>query len=120
MTGKAPHVTGVYNNPQIWRHILPDEVTLPQHFRSNGYWAAGAGKNFHNNMPDPVSWDDYFPSLIRHMPEYCPRFEPGRFAGLMSLAERRSSTRTREAQRSVRRREPLRRGRFLRLSEPDS
>lgn len=70
LTGKAPHVTGVYNNPQIWRHILPDEVTLPQYFRTNGYWAAGAGKNFHNNMPDPVSWDDYFPSLIRHMPEY--------------------------------------------------
>ncbi|MGY8695890.1 MAG: sulfatase-like hydrolase/transferase, partial [Verrucomicrobiia bacterium] len=29
MTGKAPYVTGLYTNPQIWRHILPDETTLP-------------------------------------------------------------------------------------------
>ncbi|MFT5514889.1 MAG: arylsulfatase A-like enzyme [Rhodothermales bacterium] len=77
MTGKAPHVTGVYQNPQIWRHILPNEVTLPQYFRNAGYWAGGAGKNFHNNMPDPISWDDYFPSKIRHMPEYfLPELDP--------------------------------------------
>ncbi len=70
MTGKHPHVTGLYTNPQIWRHVLPDEVTLPEYFKSAGYWVGGAGKIFHNNMPDPRSWDDYFPSKIRHMPEY--------------------------------------------------
>jgi arylsulfatase A-like enzyme len=70
MTGKHPHVTGLYKNPQIWRHVLPNEVTLPEFFRQAGYWVAGAGKNFHNNMPDPRSWDEYFPSKIRHMPEY--------------------------------------------------
>ena len=75
-TGKHPHVTGLYSNPQIWRHVLPDEITLPQYFKQAGYWTGGAGKIFHNNMPDPRSWDDYFPSKIRHMPEYfLPEFD---------------------------------------------
>ena len=25
---------------------------------------------FHNNMPDPRSWDEYFPSKIQHFPYY--------------------------------------------------
>ena len=53
MTGKAPYITGVYTNPQIWRHILPNEITLPEHFQQAGYWTGGAGKIYHNNMPDP-------------------------------------------------------------------
>jgi len=77
LTGKHPHVTGLYTNPQIWRHVLPDEVTLGEHFRKAGYWVAGAGKIFHNNMPDPRSWDDYYPSKIKHMPEYyLPVYDP--------------------------------------------
>jgi len=70
MTGKHPYVTGLYSNPQIWRHVLPDEITLPEYFQKAGYWTGGAGKIYHNNMPDPRSWDDYFPSKIKHMPEY--------------------------------------------------
>lgn len=70
LTGKHPHVTGLYTNPQIWRHVLPNEVTLPEYFKQAGYWVGGAGKIFHNNMPDPRSWDEYFPSKIKHMPEY--------------------------------------------------
>ncbi|MFT7033960.1 MAG: arylsulfatase A-like enzyme [Sediminicola sp.] len=70
MTGKHPYVTGVYNNPQIWRHVLPNETTLPEYFKNAGYWTGGAGKIFHNNMPDPRSWNDYFPSLIQHFPYY--------------------------------------------------
>ncbi len=76
MTGKHPYVTGLYTNPQIWRHVLPNEVTLPEYFKQAGYWTGGAGKNFHNNMPDPRSWDEYFPSKIRHMPEhYLPAYD---------------------------------------------
>lgn len=70
MTGKNPNVTGVYDNPQIWRHILPNETTLPEYFKQQGYWTGGAGKLFHNNMPDPRSWNAYFPSLIQHFPLY--------------------------------------------------
>ncbi len=70
MTGKNPWTTGLYNNPQIWRHVLGDELTLPEYFKIHGYWTGGAGKIFHNNMPDPRSWDEYFPSKIQHFPYY--------------------------------------------------
>lgn len=70
LTGKYPFETGLYNNPQIWRHILPDEITLMEYFKQAGYWTGGAGKIFHNNMPDPRSWDDYFPDKIQHFPYY--------------------------------------------------
>lgn len=77
MTGKAPYVTGLYTNPQIWRHILPDETTLPEYFMKAGYWTGGAGKLFHNNMPDPRSWNEYYPSLIQHFPYYyLPYIDP--------------------------------------------
>ena len=49
---------------------MPDAVTLPKYFSENGYWAGGAGKIFHNNMPDSASWDDYYPSKEKHMPDY--------------------------------------------------
>ncbi len=68
LTGEHPYNSGMYSNYQWWREVLPDAVTLPRYFGDNGYWAAGAGKIFHNNQPDPGSWDDYFPSLEEHMP----------------------------------------------------
>ncbi len=70
MTGKAPYETGMYANTQVWREVLPDAVTIPQYFTANGYYSAGAGKIFHNNQPDPDSWQDYFPSKKNHMPNY--------------------------------------------------
>lgn len=69
-SGKAPWVTGLYNNPQTWRHVVGDEQMMPEYFSANGYFSAGAGKIYHGNMPDPRGWDDYYPSLVNHMPEY--------------------------------------------------
>lgn len=61
MTGWSPARSGVYDNEQMWRPSLPNAVTLPMHFRANGYTAAGAGKIFHhtagNNPPD--QWDEF-------------------------------------------------------------
>ena len=70
LTGRHTYSSGLYSNYQWWREVLPDAVTLPRYFADHGYWSAGAGKIFHNNMPDPESWDDYFPSKERHMPSY--------------------------------------------------
>ncbi len=70
LTGRHTYRTGMYSNYQYWREVLPNAVTLPQHFSSHGYWSAGAGKIFHNDQPDPQSWDAYFPSLDKHMPDY--------------------------------------------------
>jgi len=70
MTGKAPYLTGVYDNPQIWRQVLPNETTLGQHFQAAGYWTARAGKIYHATMPDPKSWNAYFPTRTNQMPDY--------------------------------------------------
>lgn len=69
-TGKHTFVTGLYNNPQVWRDVVQDEFTLPEYFMKNGYWTGGAGKIYHGNMPDPRSWNEYYPSKIKHMPDY--------------------------------------------------
>ncbi len=70
LTGLHTTSSGMYSNYQYWREVLPDVETLPRYFSNHGYWSAGAGKIFHNNMPDPQSWDDYFPSKEKHMPDY--------------------------------------------------
>jgi arylsulfatase A-like enzyme len=73
LTGRHTYRSGLYSNYQVWREVLPDAVTLPRYFSQHGYWSAGAGKIFHNNMPDPRSWDDYYPSKEKHMPDH---YEP--------------------------------------------
>jgi arylsulfatase A-like enzyme len=76
LTGIHTYNSGMYSNYQIWREVLPSVQTLPKYFSRNGYWSGGAGKIFHNNMPDPQSWDDYYPSKEKHMPDYF-RPKPG-------------------------------------------
>lgn len=70
LTGLHTYTSGLYSNYQTWREVLPDAQTLPQYFMEQGYYVSGAGKIFHNNMPDPESWEDYYPSKSRHMPDY--------------------------------------------------
>ena len=59
LTGMRPSTTGVYVNPQPWRPVLKDAVTLPQHFMANGYHAIGCGKIFHGAYDDDASWHEY-------------------------------------------------------------
>ncbi len=62
LTGMRPSTTGVYTNQHWWRPNLPQAVSLPEQFRSSGYYAAGGGKVFHH-MPGfnpPDQWDTYF------------------------------------------------------------
>lgn len=59
LTGRRPSTSGVYHNDQPWRPVLPDAVTLPQHFRANGYQVMGGGKIFHGGFNDRASWDEY-------------------------------------------------------------
>ena len=71
MTGIRPSTTGVYDNRQPFRRssVAKDAVTIPQHFRAHGYRAIGGGKIYHGAFPDPVSWDDYFPSQTKNKPD---------------------------------------------------
>ncbi len=48
MTGLRPSTSGIYNNNAVWAQKMPDWVTLPRHFKNNGYTVAGAGKIYHH------------------------------------------------------------------------
>ena len=60
MTGVAPNVSGIYDNRQNMRELLPNEPIIPKYFSQHGYWSAGSGKILHYFIDAP-SWDDYFP-----------------------------------------------------------
>lgn len=51
LTGCYPEKTGVMDLTTSLRKALPNEVTLPQHFKNNGYSTGRVGKVFH--VPDP-------------------------------------------------------------------
>ena len=56
LTGLRPSSTGVYLNSHPWRPVLPDAVTLPKHFKDQGYFLAGFGKVYHGRYADPSDW----------------------------------------------------------------
>jgi arylsulfatase A-like enzyme len=60
MTGKRPSTLGIYDLPTHFREVDPDVVTLPQHFKNNGYFTQNIGKVFHNwrqkQQGDAKSW----------------------------------------------------------------
>lgn len=54
LSGLSPVSTGVYDNNIKFSNDLPEIVTLPEHFRNNGYQVYGVGKLFHGgatNVP---------------------------------------------------------------------
>jgi iduronate 2-sulfatase len=68
LTGLRPNTVRAYDLRTHVRSNVPDVVTLPQHFRKNGYFTARVGKIFHQGVPghigvdpdlhdDPASWD---------------------------------------------------------------
>jgi len=66
MTGLRPDTTKVFDNQIAVRDTMPDAVTLPQLFRTNGWHSVRAGKMYHMDVPgsvgtnkwdDPPSWD---------------------------------------------------------------
>ena len=66
-TGRAPNVSGLYDNRQQMREIMPNEVLIPQYFRHHGYEARGSGKMLHYFI-DADSWDAYFPEAKSENP----------------------------------------------------
>lgn len=60
MTGRRPDQLGIWNLTTHFREVLPDVVTLPQHFQNHGYFTQNIGKIYHNwrteIQGDPASW----------------------------------------------------------------
>lgn len=58
LTGLRPDSSRVTDNDTYFRDTAPDVITLPEHFRRNGYETAYAGKIFHGRMTDEArSWN---------------------------------------------------------------
>lgn len=66
-SGQPPHRSGLYQNMQKLRDVMPDAELLPKYFSQHGYWSAGSGKMLHYVI-DPQSWDDYFPAKEKDHP----------------------------------------------------
>ncbi len=59
LTGLRPQTLGIYDLATHFRKARPEALTLPRHFRDQGYKTQGIGKIFHvghGNTEDPVSW----------------------------------------------------------------
>ena len=60
MTGRHPDTLQIWDLPTHFRDKNPDIVTLPEHFKQQGYFTQNIGKIFHNWIHevqgDPQSW----------------------------------------------------------------
>jgi arylsulfatase A-like enzyme len=59
MSGLRPSTTGVYENTNDWRRVIPEGLPLTTTFRKAGYTVRGAGKIYHESFRRRAEWDDY-------------------------------------------------------------
>lgn len=64
MTGRRPDATRVWDLETHFRVALPDAITLPQHFKANGYYCVAFSKIYHHGFEDGRSWNEphWYPS----------------------------------------------------------
>lgn len=96
LTGLYPNSTGILANQQIFRQTIPSQISLPQAFRNEGYFAGRIGKLYHYNVPrsvgtnghdDPGSWElELNPAGVDRLEEEPKIFSllPGQFGGSLS------------------------------------
>ncbi|MEO7319481.1 MAG: sulfatase-like hydrolase/transferase [Chthoniobacteraceae bacterium] len=58
LTGRRPDATRVWDLETHFRAALPDAITLPQHFKMNGYYCAALSKIYHHGFEDGRSWNE--------------------------------------------------------------
>lgn len=58
MTGLRPDTTKVWDLETHFRVAQPDCITLPQHFKANGYHCSALGKIYHSGFEDGRSWNE--------------------------------------------------------------
>jgi arylsulfatase A-like enzyme len=97
LTGLYPNSTGILANGQMFRQTIPRQLSLPQTFRLQGYFAARVGKLYHYNVPnsigtnghdDPGSWEvELNPAGVDRLieqPGEIFSLTPGQFGGTLS------------------------------------
>src|SRR4030042_7076361 len=73
LSGRYPATTRIFSIGPALRETMPDIVTLPQHFKNNGYFTRSLGKVYHVGIDDPPSWS--VPSWQSRQPRYGPEGE---------------------------------------------
>lgn len=58
LTGRHPTTTGVLDNLGWFGALHPDIVSLPRHFKANGYVTLRSGKVFHGGIDDADAWSE--------------------------------------------------------------
>jgi iduronate 2-sulfatase len=58
LTGRHPLRTGILGNRGFFRDLHPEIVSLPRHFKDNGYSTLRAGKIFHGGIDDTEAWTE--------------------------------------------------------------
>lgn len=81
MTGLRPSTSGIYNNNAVWAKKMPNWVTLPRHFKHNGYTVAGAGKIYHHT-PKGFNPKDQWHAFFDLVPDQGTQAEHLRHLGL--------------------------------------
>lgn len=59
LVGLRPQSLGIYDLPTNFRKTAPNAITMPEHFKANGYETQSLGKIFHvghGNVDDSRSW----------------------------------------------------------------
>ncbi|MBN2449463.1 MAG: sulfatase [Lentisphaeria bacterium] len=56
LLAKRPETTRVFGNNHDWHKTCPDALTMPRHFRDQGYEVLRCGKMFHGSFEDDASW----------------------------------------------------------------
>ena len=71
LSGIPPYRSGLYENMQPLRQVMPDITLMPRFFSNHGYHSSGSGKILHYVI-DPRSWDNYFPEKKKtiHFPSH--------------------------------------------------
>jgi iduronate 2-sulfatase len=66
LSGRHVWTTQIYQIGPTLRSTMPDIVTLPQHFKNNGYFTRSLGKIYHIGIDDADSWS--VPSWVSRAP----------------------------------------------------
>jgi arylsulfatase A-like enzyme len=56
LSGCRPDTTRIYDLQTPLRQVMPDVLSLPQHFKNNGYETVSIGKVYHHAMDDLQGW----------------------------------------------------------------